>query len=591
MSVRPGLGTIFPLLLLLVWLLGLPAVALGQEPVAIVVKGIEGRVLENVEAVLSLPSRLVQDGEVDRPWLDRFIRQIPQKIKPALEPFGYYSPSADTLLEIVGENRYRIHVSIDPGEPVRVSEASVRLEGEGAEHPALLELAGKFPLQPGDILRHETYEEGKGALQARALDLGFIDADWSRHEVRVTSASAQAEIDLLLATGPLYHFGDTRISGAEGYPDPFLRRYLAFRPGEVFTYPKLGQTQLNYLDSDRFREIVITPLLSEAQGAAVPVEVRLHGKPSRRLRPGIGYGTDTGARVSLRYKDVNSFDLGHELGGDLLLAEWKQTVEANYTVPSLTNIDSHTSFRLGYDRDVNETFTSAKTFAEVERVRGFGRGRIGSVYLRLLQEDFSIGLQQETSRMVLPGVRFSRRKFSDPVRPREGFSYSLEVRGGHQALGSDTGLLQGLVSANLLQPLPWKLALLARAQGGVTLQNERFAEVPASLRFFAGGDQSVRGYGYQTLGPKDVAGKVIGGKHLAVGSVELERALNPNWSAALFYDVGNAFNSPVELDWAMGAGVGVRRYTVVGPIKVDLARQLGESKPSYRLHISIGFGW
>lgn len=585
------MGKIARLLLGLGWVLALPVIALAAEPVELIIKGVEGRVLDNVEAVLSLPARLVEEGEVDRPWLDRFIRQVPKKIRPALEPFGYYAPSAETLLEITSDNRYLIHVSIDPGVATRVKDVSVQLEGEGAANPVLQELAGTFPLRPGDILRHETYEEGKGALQARALDLGFIDADWSRHQVRVTSASAEADIDLLLATGPRYHFGDTRILGAEAYPEPFLRRYLAFEPGEVFTYAKLGQTQLNFLDSDRFREIVITPKVAEATGAAVPVEVRLQSTPSRRLRPGVGYGTDTGARLSLRYKDVNSFDRGHELGGDLLLAERKQTVEAHYTIPSLSNMDSFTRFRLGYDRSSNDTFTSSSTFAEVERVRGFGRGRLGSVYLRLMQEDYTIGNQDETSRMVLPGLRFSRRRFNDPVRPREGYSYSLETRGGHQSLGSDTGLLQGLVAGNALLPLPGKMALLLRAQGGVTFQNERLAEVPASLRFYAGGDQSVRGYGYQTLGPRDSSGKVIGGKHLAVGSVELEKYLGPNWSVATFYDLGNAFNSPSELEWGMGAGIGVRRYTVVGPIKVDLARQIGEPDPSFRLHISIGFGW
>lgn len=591
MSTRPVSGKIYCLFLCLFWLLGSAVGALAQDPVELVIKGVKGRALENVEAVLSLPARLVTEGEVDRPWLDRFIRQIPKKIRPALEPFGYYAPTAETLLEITGDNRYLIHVSIDPGVPTRVKDVSVQLEGEGAENPALKELAGKFPLRRGDILQHETYEEGKGALQSRALDLGFIDADWSRHEVRVTSASAQADIDLLLATGPLYFFGEGRIIGADAYPDPFLRRYLAFRSGEVFTYAKLGQTQLNFLDSDRFREIVITPLLAEATGAVVPVEVRLQSKSSRRLRPGVGYGTDTGARLSLRYKDVNSFDRGHELGGDLLLAEKKQTVEANYIIPSLTNMDSFTKFRLGYDRDDNDTYSSEKTFAEVERVRGFGRGRIGSIYLQFTLDDYTIGDVNNTSRTLVPGIRFSRRRYNDPVRPKEGFSYSLEVRGTHQLLTSDTSLLQGLAAANALLPLPWRMALLTRVQGGVTLENEPLRDVPPSLRFFAGGDQSVRGYGYQELGPKDANGKVVGGKNLAVGSVELEKYLGLNWSVATFYDLGNAFNSPEELEWAMGAGIGVRRYTVVGPIKVDLARQLGLSKPSFRLHISIGFGW
>lgn len=579
------------LLLGLCWLLAWPLSVWGAESVEVVISGVEDRELDNVRAVLSLPPGLVQDGKVDLLWLERFIRQIPNKLPTALEPFGYYHSSADTRLEVGPGGLHRVHVTIAPGIPVRVSAISVRIEGDGAQNPGLLRMARDFPLQVGDVLQHETYEEGKGAMESRAVDLGFIAADLRRHEVRVTRASAEAEIDLVLATGPLYYFGETRLSGAPDYPEPFLRRFLAFRSGEVFSYAKLGQTQLNFLDSDRFREIVITPQLAEVSGALVPVEVRLQQLPTRRLRPGIGYGTDTGARLSLRYEDVNSFDLGHELGGDLLLAERKRTVETNYTIPSLRNIDSFTRFRLGYDQDVNDTFDSTKTFAEVERVRGFGQGRIGSIYLRLVQEDYTIGTEDSTSRMVLPGVRYSQRRFHDLVRPKGGYSYSLEVRGGHQALGSDTGLLQGLASANALLPLPWNLALLSRVQGGMTLQNEPLREVPASLRFYAGGDQSVRGYGYQTLGPRDASGKVVGGKHLAVGSVELERAFGENWGVALFYDLGNAYNNLSDLEWAMGTGVGVRRYTVVGPIKVDLARQVGEDDPAFRLHISIGFGW
>ncbi|HXV19380.1 MAG TPA: BamA/TamA family outer membrane protein, partial [Desulfuromonadales bacterium] len=179
----------------------------------------------------------------------------------------------------------------------------------------------------------------------------------------------------------------------------------------------------------------------------------------------------------------------------------------------------------------------------------------------------------------------------DPLRPRRGYLYRLEVRGAHQALGSDTGLLQALGSANTLQPLPWGFAAFARVQAGATWQNEPLREIPPSLRFFAGGDQSVRGYGYQTLGPRDSNDEVVGGKNLLVGSVELERALSENWGVAVFYDAGNAFDSFSDYEIFQGAGLGVRRYTPVGPVKVDLARQLGVLDPSYRVHVSIGFAW
>ncbi|MCD4689804.1 MAG: BamA/TamA family outer membrane protein [Desulfuromonadaceae bacterium] len=211
--------------------------------------------------------------------------------------------------------------------------------------------------------------------------------------------------------------------------------------------------------------------------------------------------------------------------------------------------------------------------------------------MQLFQEKYTVGDVTDSARMIVPGVRYSRRRYRDLVRPRKGHQYSLEVRGAHQWLGSDTGLLQVLAAGNLLQPLPGRLTLFTRVEGAFTAQNEPFADIPASLRFFAGGDQGVRGYAYQSLGPADDEGEVIGGKHQLVGSIELERAVGEKWGVALFYDIGNAFNDFTSMDLHQGAGLGIRRYTPVGPVHVDLARQFGVADPGVRVHFSIGFGW
>ncbi len=128
-----------------------------------------------------------------------------------------------------------------------------------------------------------------------------------------------------------------------------------------------------------------------------------------------------------------------------------------------------------------------------------------------------------------------------------------------------------------------------RAEGGITIQDE-FDDLPPSMRFFAGGDQSVRGYAYKSLGPKDAQGDVIGGRHLMIGSAEVEMPINDDWSLALFYDTGNAFDNVKDYELAHGAGLGIRRHTPIGPIKLDIARQL-EGNRDYRLHLSVGFGW
>jgi translocation and assembly module TamA len=189
----------------------------------------------------------------------------------------------------------------------------------------------------------------------------------------------------------------------------------------------------------------------------------------------------------------------------------------------------------------------------------------------------------------MPGLRFSQRRIDDLIRPHKGFRYNLETRGSGRTLGAETNFLQFLGSGNLLIPLTARLSLIPRVQLGVTWQKDPLTDIPPSLRFYAGGDNSVRGYAYQSLGPKDANGNVIGGKNLLVGSLELEYAVTKNWSMAFFYDAGNAFNNFEDLTWPQSAGLGVRYYTPVGPIRVDLARQINVENPGFRLHVGIGF--
>jgi translocation and assembly module TamA len=227
--------------------------------------------------------------------------------------------------------------------------------------------------------------------------------------------------------------------------------------------------------------------------------------------------------------------------------------------------------------------------AEVNRNRAFGRGELGTVYLRVQQEEFTIASQESSARLVMPGIRFGVNRYDNPVRPSRGYRYALELRGTHQFLGSDTGLVQFLAEGNTLVPLPWRLALFMRAKGGITFPSDPLSDIPPSLRFFAGGDNSVRGYPYRSLGPRDAAGLVVGGKHLVDGSIELRRQLFEKWGTSLFYDVGNAFSSFTEIRLFQGAGVGIHYYTPVGALNLYLARQIGVATPAYHIHFTVGF--
>ena len=565
--------------------------ASAAEPVKVIVSGVSGDALKNVKAALAVPPALVQDGVVNRQWLERFVSQVPERARRALEPFGYYDAKIRADLEQLTEKTWRIAVTITPGEPVRVAGVSVSLQGPGAGEEGLKKLAEAFPLKQGDILIQARYEEAKAALRSRAVDSGYLDAAYTVHEIRVAPAEYSAVIELELQTGQRYFFGEVRIEGAPRYPEGFVRRYVTIKKGDVFSYARLGETQLNLAGSERFREVVPVPEISEARDAHIPVVLRLEEAPTRRLRPGVGYETDVGPRFTLEYRDMNVFDRGQEFHTELNLSERLKILAAGYVLPDFKDIDGSTALQTRLRREDVSAYTSEAATAEAIRTRGFGRGRTGAAYLRVEREDSTVGQVLVRSFLVLPGLRFSVRRFDNPVRPNRGHYYSVDLSGTDEALGSNTRFSRVVAEGGLLTRLSPRLLLSTRARAGSTFLNAPVSTLPVSYRFFAGGDRSVRGYAYQSLGPRDAAGGLVGGKNLLSGSVELERALFTKWAAAVFYDAGNAFDAPGRVRLFQGAGVGGRYYSVIGALRLDLARQLAVPSPAYRVHFTVGFAF
>jgi translocation and assembly module TamA len=561
----------------------------AAEPVEIIVEGVEGDVLNNVREALALPYGLVRDGTVDRQWLERFRQQADETVRTAIEPFGYYNAQVTVTTEEESTGQVRLRVSVVPGEPVRVTDVALALHGPGADEASLKEFMAAFPLKKGGVLLQQKYEEAKAVLLSRAQELGYLDAAFSVHEIFIAKPASTARIRLDLETGQRYFFAGTRIEGAPNYPEAFLRRYLAYKPGDVFSYARLGETQLNFTNSERFREVNLTPEKAESREFAIPVLVQLKPAPEKSLRQGIGYGTDTGARFNVNYRDLNALDRGHEFYSSLHLSERLQGLATGYILPDPLDIRSSTVLQLNLQHEDVSTYTSRLIALELDRNRSLGKGQVGTPYILLQREEYTVGDQDSYARLVLPGFRYSGSFFDNPIRPTQGFRLGFDLRGTHPMIGSSVGLLQLISEGKHLLPLPWRLSLHTRAKAGITFLSDPLSDLPPSLRFFAGGDQSVRGYAYQSLGPLDATGQVEGGKHLLEGSVELERALFREWSVSVFYDAGNAFNSFSEIHFAQSAGVGLHYYTPVGALSVSLARQVGVEDPGFRLVLSVGF--
>ena len=563
----------------------------GEASVSIDISGLSGARLQNVEAALTLPTGIVRDNIVEERWLKRFAGKVPKLVAEALEPFGYYRSETEVKIEKADELTYRIMVSVNPGPQTTVRNLLIKLTGEGSQEESLLRIIREFPLKQGGPLDHQLYHEGKLDLRLEAINLGYLESAYSTHVIRIGSDQEAADIELVLETGPRFYFGETSfVDENESFQEDFLRRFVTYREGEVFSHKELHRSRLRFYAADRFDNVMLVPLMDEAVDNKVPIRVNLITGKRHRLRPGIGYGTNTGARISLSYKNMVSGEHPHVRLFDLSLAEKAQSFEANYTIPQAGSADNNLIGTIGVRQEDLDSYETQMFYAEIEETYGLARGKIGALFLRYLYEDGDVGDEgNNVAKLVIPGIRYYQRAYDDPLNPKSGYQFRVELRGSYDFLISNLSIGQVIAAGSFMLPLTRNLSLHPRIEAATTIKDDDFSKVPPSMRFFVGGDNSVRGYAYKSRGPEDDSGDVIGGESLLVGSLELEYALDERWGLALFYDAGSAFDVSDEMDVIQGAGLGVRRYTPIGPIKLDLATRINDDNGGVRIHFSVGF--
>jgi len=581
-------------LLVFLWILTqltLPYAWAGEASVKIEITGLSGARLQNVEAALTLPPGIVRNGTIEERWLERFAGKAPKMVADALEPFGLYRSETKVTIEKADELTSRVMVHVNPGPPTVVRSLTVKLTGDGSQEKSLLREVREFPLRQGDPLDHQLYEQGKRALRLEANNLGYLETDYSTHVIRIDPDEDAADVELILETGPQFYFGETTFDDEnESFPEEFLRRFVTYREGEVFSHRELHRSRLRFYAADRFDNVLLVPLIDEAVDNKVPVRINLATGKRHRLRPGIGYGTNTGARISLSYKNMISGEHPHARLVDLTLAEKTQFFEASYTIPQAGSADNNLIGTVGVRHEDIDTYETQMYYAELEETYGLARGKIGSLFLRYLYEDGDVANEDNNvAKLLIPGVRYYQRAYDDPLNPNSGYQFRVEVRGSYDFLVSNLSIGQVIAAGSFMLPLTRNLTLHPRIEAATTIKDDDFSKVPPSMRFFVGGDNSVRGYAFKSRGPEDDNGDVIGGESLLVGSLELEYALNERWGLALFYDAGSAFDVSEEMDIIQGAGIGVRRYTPIGPIKLDLATKINDDDGGVRIHFSVGF--
>lgn len=575
-------------------LAGAPGVASALELRSVTVQGLaDEEMRDNVDDALSLqrlnPNRRERLTESRLAYL---LRQLPREVRGALEPFGYYDPTVHAQVQRDG-NGVSVVVTVQPGEPVLVRGRELAMTGAAQSDSALMRRLQRFRPRVGQVFHHGVYEDSKAAMDRALLERGYFDADLVTHQVTVTRADRTADLQLAWASGDRHALGEARFEGHTFRPG-LLENLIPWEPGQPYEQSKLLALQKSLAELDYFSAIDVTPLPDEGDSLQVPVKVALAMGKRSVYSAGLRIGTDSGLGVTAGVERRWVNDRGHKLKALASLAQRRNDVTVQYKIPAFKWLDGWYTVAASVREEPIDLVDS-----QLAELVGSRSGRLGEWNLvaalnlrRERFEDSQTGADYSYSNLVFPSLWAQWQRTDDPLYPRRATGVTLELRGGSTSLGSDIDFVQLSAKGHWIRALGRRDRLLLRAEAGTTVSDD-FALFPPSLRFYAGGDRSVRGYAYREIGQYfetlDGDRYVFGGKHLMVASVEYERMFTREWGGAVFVDAGDAFDSFDAYDWEVGVGFGVRWRSPVGPVRVDIAHGLGDAaQSSLRLHFNIG---
>jgi translocation and assembly module TamA len=556
---------------------------LHAEQLAVTIQGLEEAMLESARANLEL--KQYEDREVSGAEVRRLFARGEEQIRRSLEPFGYYNSEVKGTLERPESGKYHALFVVNRGEPVIVQEARVEVSPAAAElEPVQLALE-RFEPKHGGRLDHGAYERSKQQIAAALANDGFLKAQLVRHKVSVVRSANTADIDLAWDAGERYRLGPLRFSESQ-FPDKFLQKYKPWQDGDYYSADQLLALQQALVDADYFTSVAVAPDLEHAADGVVPVDIMLIPAKRTLYTANIYVSTDSGpgAKLGVQRRWLNK--RGHKLGGEIEYSARLEEISTKYQIPKPGPRNRNYTIGAGY-RD-EETDTSTSRMARVaanevtERWKGFTR----TLGLQYLNGDFEIADQQQSTSLLYAEGLLTRKAADDRYFPASGYSLLYGLRFAYEALLSDTTFTQARAEGKWLRKVGDDGRVLVRSALGAMVVDD-FDALPPELRFFAGGDRSIRGFDYQQIGETNAEGGVIGGEYLVVGSAEYEHFFLDNWGAAVFVDAGDAFKS--NFDANVGAGIGLRWKSPIGLVRVDVARPVvSQLDDSWRVHLVIG---
>jgi translocation and assembly module TamA len=559
----------------------LPAPAFSAT-LALKIAGVSSQMEASVRGQLTLSQYLSR--EVTAAQVQRLLNRSDTEIAEALEPFGYYSPTIVHRFDVEGAELH-VEFQVTPGEPVRVTELRIDIPADAAKIPAIARVLDAFAPARGMPLDHAAYERSKAAIGDALTSSGYLTSRIREHRVEVSRAARSARVHLSWECGVRYRFGPMRFPPTALSP-ALLNQMVPWKQGDYYSVDKVLELQKRLNDADYFSATTLQPRLDQVQADEVPIDATL--LPARRDISGGGLyaSTDTGAGVNVFWQRRWINEAGHKIKIDTDYAERLKSASVSYRVPFAGPRERAFNFGLSYRDEISDSTeerTSKLVLSESRKWRGFTR----ILDVQLIGGDFEIGSEHGNSNELFAEAVLTRSNSDDPAFPRHGYASTTALRIAPSNVVSRTRFAQLDARLKWIWPSGNGSRILLRAAFGAMTVDD-FDQLPPQLRFFAGGDRSIRGFDYEAVGSKNDAGDVIGGRFLAVLSTEYEHYFGGKWGAAAFVDGGDAFLRH-DFDWNIGAGIGVRWKSPVGVVRLDVATPVEtDLEKSVRVHLTIG---
>lgn len=565
---------------------GLLLLSAGAQAATVELK-IEGikqkALLENVQLYLSSLSAEEADGS------DRYQYRVQELVDKGLRALGYYqSDYRFTLTPRSGGKKDLLTLNVSLKPPVKLDERDVRILGEGAKDSDFERLIKRELPKKGAVLNHAVYEDFKGEVEKLAQSKGYFDGSWLYHRLEVYPSDLVADWRLGYESGERYRYGEVQFINSQIRSD-YLANMLRIKAGDHYLINDLSLLSSDIASSNWFSTVSVEPHIDHAN-KRVDLNVLLQPKKRNEMEVGIGFSTDVGPRVQFGWTKPWFNGRGHSFEINTSISQPEQRVELNYKMPLLKNPRLY-YYQLsgGLEREDRKNIRSIAANLGFQRVWNHETGWAFSIGLNSRYDAFEQGEDKLRTLLVYPTVGFNRTRRDGLRFPLWGDSQRFAFNWGSRGVGSQVNFYSAKFSTAWLRTYWDKHRVYLRAEAGY-LHANNISRMPPALRYFAGGDMSVRGFGYKDISPRNAKGKRVGGTRLVTASAEYQYQLYPNWWGALFYDTGLASYQFGRSQLHSGVGTGVRWVSPIGTVKFDLATPVRSPSNQQGVQFYIGLG-